>query len=170
MQNKIYYIYHIPGVKIGCTDNVKKRMKQQNFTEWEILEEWDCEYKASDRELELQKEYGYTLDRIPYWRTLNLPKDINHLKSIASIGGKKGGKIGGKVTGQIHIKSGHLAKIRKERQKVVLMYDKVTNLFIKEFESAVEASKEINGDASTIHKVCKSKVKSHKGFIFKYKE
>ena len=35
-----YYIYHIPGVKIGCTSQLKIRMRKQGFTEWEILESY----------------------------------------------------------------------------------------------------------------------------------
>ncbi len=63
---KTYYIYHIPGVKIGCTNTLKKRMKDQGFTSWEIIEEHTDIYEASDREIELQKQYGYEVDRIPY--------------------------------------------------------------------------------------------------------
>lgn len=66
---KTYYIYHVPGIKIGCTTNIKRRMSQQGFTNWEILEEHEDIYLASDRELELQTEYGYTIDHTPYYKT-----------------------------------------------------------------------------------------------------
>ena len=46
----IYYIYHIPGIKIGCTNQLKKRMKVQGFTDWEILEEHTDISIASNRE------------------------------------------------------------------------------------------------------------------------
>ena len=70
----MYYIYHIPGVKIGCTDNIAQRMKAQEFSDWEILEKYRNIYTASKREIELQKEYGYTIDQTPYWHTAKMWK------------------------------------------------------------------------------------------------
>ena len=58
----MYYIYHIPGVKIGCTSNLVNRMNSQGFTKWEILEKHRNIYTASKREIELQIEYGYGRD------------------------------------------------------------------------------------------------------------
>ena len=63
---KTYYIYHITGVKIGCTSQIEKRMSDQGFTEWEILEEHTCIDTVSIREIELQKEYGYPVDKSLY--------------------------------------------------------------------------------------------------------
>jgi hypothetical protein len=62
----MYYIYHIPGVKIGCTDNIERRMKHQGFTEWEILETYEDGWVAGDREIELQKEYRLPVEKIHY--------------------------------------------------------------------------------------------------------
>ena len=67
---KTYYIYHIPGIKIGCTSDLNKRMADQGFTDWNILEEHTDIHVASDREIELQKEYGYKVDSIPYWKSV----------------------------------------------------------------------------------------------------
>jgi hypothetical protein len=67
---KTYYIYHIPTIKIGCTVNINHRMKEQGFTDWEILEEHTDIYVASEREIELQKEYGYPVDKNPYWQSV----------------------------------------------------------------------------------------------------
>ena len=72
---KNYYIYHVPGIKIGCTDNVPRRMKQQRYTEWEHLETHTDIYEASNREIELQKEYGYPVDSIPYYQAVDNRKD-----------------------------------------------------------------------------------------------
>ena len=55
----MYYLYHIPNVKIGCTNNPKRRIKSQGYTDYEILETHDCIDTASKREKELQDEYGY---------------------------------------------------------------------------------------------------------------
>ena len=55
-----YYIYHIPGKKIGVTcDLINRVTVQQGYgpDEYEVLEESkDIDY-ISDREIELQKEY-----------------------------------------------------------------------------------------------------------------
>lgn len=59
----MYYIYHIPGVKIGCTDNPKRRVKAQKYDYYEILEEHTDITIASKREIELQKQYGYAVDK-----------------------------------------------------------------------------------------------------------
>ena len=55
----MYYIYHIEGVKVGCTQHLTKRMREQGFTKWEILETHTDEDIADARELELIDEYGY---------------------------------------------------------------------------------------------------------------
>lgn len=64
----MYKIYHIFGFKIGCTTNFELRIKKQGFTleQAEILETHDDINKASSREKELQKLYGYKVDNIPY--------------------------------------------------------------------------------------------------------
>ena len=67
-----YYIYHIPGVKIGMTNELEKRMSAQGFTEWEILETHTCIYEGSRRELELQEEYGLPIDHMPYFKVVNI--------------------------------------------------------------------------------------------------
>jgi NTP pyrophosphatase (non-canonical NTP hydrolase) len=64
-----YYLYHIPGKKIGVTRNINKRVTQQqgyNLDEIEVLDQsTDIDY-ISSRELELQKSYGYRVDLKPY--------------------------------------------------------------------------------------------------------
>ena len=66
---KMYFIYHIPGKKIGVTNDLKNRVEQQQGyeeDEYEVLEmSEDIDY-ISERELELQKEYGYKVDRKLY--------------------------------------------------------------------------------------------------------
>ena len=68
-----YYIYHIPGKKIGVTCDLNNRVTvQQGYSpdEYEILESsTDVDY-ISDKERTLQKEYGYRVDMVPY-RKLN---------------------------------------------------------------------------------------------------
>ena len=60
-----YYLYHIPGKKIGVTRDLNKRVTQvQGYKpgEYEVLESsTDINY-ISDREIELQKSFGYRKD------------------------------------------------------------------------------------------------------------
>ena len=64
-----YYLYHIPGKKIGVTrDLISRVVDQQGYSldEVEVLEQsTDINY-ISDRELELQQSYGYRVDRQKY--------------------------------------------------------------------------------------------------------
>ena len=64
-----YYLYHIPGKKIGVTRNLNSRVtEQQGYSpdEYEVLDQsTDIDY-ISSRELELQKSYGYKVDLKPY--------------------------------------------------------------------------------------------------------
>ena len=64
-----YNIYHIPGVKVGCTTNVQKRIiEAQGYKpgEYEILFETDNVAEASKVERQLQKDLGYKIDRKLY--------------------------------------------------------------------------------------------------------
>jgi NTP pyrophosphatase (non-canonical NTP hydrolase) len=64
-----YYLYHIPGKKIGVTRDLNKRVTQvQGYKsgEYEVLESsTDIDY-ISKKELELQKSYGYRKDHKLY--------------------------------------------------------------------------------------------------------
>jgi len=64
-----YYIYHIPGKKIGVTCNLKNRvtlMQGYKKGEYEVLESSNDINYISDKELILQKEYGYKIDNKLY--------------------------------------------------------------------------------------------------------
>ena len=67
--DKEYIIYHIPGRKIGVTNDLYNRVERQqgyDVGEYEILESsTDIDY-ISKREIELQKSYGYRVDLKPY--------------------------------------------------------------------------------------------------------
>ena len=64
-----YYIYHIPGKKIGMTCDLQNRVtEQQGYEphEYEVLAESKDVDFASWMELQLQKQFGYKVDRKPY--------------------------------------------------------------------------------------------------------
>ena len=72
--NKKYYIYHIPGKKIGVTSNLYIRVtKQQGYAsdEYEVLLTSDDIDFISQKEIELQKSYGYKVDRQSYKNLIN---------------------------------------------------------------------------------------------------
>ena len=198
--NRIYTIYHIPKFvypkcgsigKVGVSYRLTKRINQnlknslEGFTKWEVLEEHTDVYEVSDREQELQKQYGYKVDKVPYWKTIKIAT-----KESTSKGGKIGGKIagklavesgnllkaakkGGKTPSTWHVKSDHMKRMgklaSKALKKPILQYDKDKN-FIKEWECATYAANTLNLHVSTITKVCKGKFKQTGGYIFKYKE
>jgi len=63
----MFYIYHIPGIKIGCTSDLQGRViKQQGYDKYEILYKTNNINKASNKELELQAKHEYKQDTKPY--------------------------------------------------------------------------------------------------------
>ena len=65
----MYYLYHIPGKKIGVTTNLEERVhKQQGYYpgEYEIIEQSEDIEFISEGELIMQKWYGYKVDEVPY--------------------------------------------------------------------------------------------------------
>jgi len=78
----IYYIYHIPGKKIGVTTNLKSRVEdQQGYGpgEYEILGRYTDITGAAERELYYQRIYGYPVDIVPYDK-LNCNKNKLNMK------------------------------------------------------------------------------------------
>ena len=64
-----YYIYHIPGKKIGVTRDLKYRVEEQQGygpDEYDVVMKSDNISYISEQELYLQKQYGYRVDETPY--------------------------------------------------------------------------------------------------------
>ncbi len=71
----MYYLYHIPGKKIGVTRNLNNRvtlMQGYKPSEYEVLDQSDDIDYISDKEIELQKSYGYKVDRKLYKNLFNI--------------------------------------------------------------------------------------------------
>ena len=71
----MYYLYHIPGKKIGVTRNLNNRVTLiQGYkpSEYEVLDQSDDIDYISDKEIELQKSYGYKVDRKLYKNLFNI--------------------------------------------------------------------------------------------------
>ena len=76
----MYYLYHIPGKKIGVTRNLNKRvtlMQGYKEGEYEVLEQSEDIDYVSNREIELQQSYGYKKDRTLYKNLFKLNMKIN---------------------------------------------------------------------------------------------
>ena len=72
----MYYMYHIPGKKIGVTTNIAKRViEQQGYKigEFDIMYSSDNIDFISNLEIEAQKEYGYKVDRQSYKQLTQKP-------------------------------------------------------------------------------------------------
>ena len=77
-----YVIYHIPGKKIGVTNDLYNRVEcQQGYEvgEYEVLESSDDIDYISKREIELQKKYGYKIDLVPY-NELSVNQKLKNMK------------------------------------------------------------------------------------------
>lgn len=75
----MYYIYHIPGKKIGVTCDLNNRVTvQQGYSpeEYDVLESSEDIDYISSKEIELQREWGYRVDMVPY-RNLNRKKNMD---------------------------------------------------------------------------------------------
>ena len=82
MKDITYYIYHIPGKKIGVTTNLKSRVEdQQGYGpgEYEILARRHDISQAAKYEAVYQRMYGYPVDIVPYDK-LNCNKNKLNMK------------------------------------------------------------------------------------------
>ena len=73
----MYYLYHIPGKKIGVTCNLNTRVtltQGYNPEEYEVLDQSDDIDYISEKEIELQKSYGYRVDSKKYNELVKLNK------------------------------------------------------------------------------------------------
>jgi hypothetical protein len=175
-----YYIYHIEGIKIGCSLHPKRRVSVQGYDTYTILEEHDDVYIASDREIQLQREYGYKVDTQPYWQTLKLATKEGRLK-----GGQKGGEwsiqsghmkkiqsLGGKAIAKINRENGRWNEVIKAANlatSIIIEQRDYNGNIVNEFHSGREADRQTGINQSSIIKCCKGKVKRAGGYTFNYK-
>ena len=79
----MYYVYHIPKVKVGMTKDLGDRVFEQQGYEPEEVEllfvSRDLE-SASAKEIEYQKFYGYSVDRQSYKDLMNKQKPMSKFK------------------------------------------------------------------------------------------
>ena len=171
----MYKLYHIKGVKWGCSNQLERRLSAQNYTindVCEIIEINDLD-KASDMERELNIKDGYG------W---NKSKDYRRVKTMVD----KSKGLGAKV--QIENKIGIFgyskeerlklstkaniirAKISAEKRKTPIdAFNYKTGKFIKSFNSQKEASEFFNISRSALNLVLNNKRNHTGGYKFIYK-
>ena len=80
----MYYLYHIPGKKIGVTTNLKERVEhQQGYypEEYEVIMSTEDIDLISKKEIQLQKAMGYRVDMKLYKDLYkNNNKQLNNMK------------------------------------------------------------------------------------------
>jgi hypothetical protein len=199
-----HYIYEIFGRKIGCTNNIAYRMRCQNVKEGEyrIIEEHTNAKTASFREIELQKQYGYPVDKIPYWKTLKMQKKSSspqaRKKAIANTDYKaivkktdyeaRSAKVDWKArVAKVDWKAA-VAKVDYKARTANTDYEarsikikskprsykkpveqwSLDGVFIKQWDSAVEAGKSLNKLQSAISSCCREKQAYAYGYKWKF--
>jgi hypothetical protein len=157
----MYYIYHIPGIKIGCSTEPNTRVEKQGYTEYEILETHIDIDIADIREKELQKEYGYKVDTATY------KQSREWACKGSSNGGKKVHQLYPNLAKKLGAKNGKENGInsRYKLQKKVLQYDLSGN-FIKEWDG-VNLVK--NETGICISHCVRGLKKTAGGYIWKFK-
>jgi hypothetical protein len=191
-----YWIYHIPGIKIGVSNNPDVRTKVQGFSEYEILEEHTNAKVVSEREMELQRQYGYPVDKIAYWKTLRWQKKGNKIvgkpeaiaKRVANTDysnhkppqsaytpeaqSKRIANTDWKALQLKRVANYDWVAMGKKKKKPINQYDLEGN-FIQQWDSATDAGLElckkvIKKHGSDITACCKGRLKTAHKFIWKY--
>lgn len=156
----MYYIYHIPGKKVGCTKNPNSRLRQQNATTYEILETHSDIYIASKREIELQKQYGYKVDTCTYYNAI---KGFN-VKNVIKAGKASATKSWQKNRERELEKCSKAGKVNAELSgKPVIMCDMNSNP-IKEFKNRHAAARFVEGFVPPLLQSIDKPNRSYKGY------
>ena len=114
-----YYIYEIPGVKVGCTTDMVRRQKQQRDKgEMILLESYNDIQKASERERELQVDKGYNLETTTYNFIVNKLQPLSNTpqaiaKMLANTDQEKRGKSISKALKGVKKTKEHKLKLRE---------------------------------------------------------
>ena len=184
-----YWIYHIPGIKIGVSNNPDVRTKIQGFSEYEILEEHTNIKVVSERERELQKQYGYKVDNIFYWKTINFQKKGQTKKArkkaaantdykaraantdwVAKVAKMDYKAIASKIDWKARTAKINYTAITEKTKKLINQYDLEGNL-ICTYKGLQEAFNSLNlsyDGTRAISRCCRGQQKHAYKFIWKY--
>ncbi len=189
-----YWIYHHPNYqwkdgkigKIGVTDNPERRAKQYKVDSLIILEEHTNAKEVSKREIELQKEYNYPVDKKEYWKVRRMQKKAYtpeaQKKRIDKIDfskydwkeiAKQRDYTKNHSMWQCHTPEARAKRktdykaIGEKNKKSINQYDLEGN-FIKQWSSATDAANSLNLNKLNINTCCRGEQKTAHKFIWKY--
>ena len=154
--NMIYYIYEIPGKKVGCTKNLKRRVEYAQkcpLGQYKVLGAANNINDASDMERDWQIKLGYKIDKMGTY------------KKMLKMQSKCVEKASSPETRKKAVANTDYKTMSEKRKKSILQYDLNGN-FIKEWPSVKDAIKELKID---MRKCLSNKCKSAGGYKWEYK-
>jgi plasmid maintenance system antidote protein VapI len=175
----IYYIYEIPGVKVGCTKNLKSRVEQRQKTplgKYKVLGAANNIKDASEMEQEWQIKLGYSTDK-GYDKVLKMQQKSQtseaKSKRMSSMDFEnrnfdyKNRNFDYKNR-NINYQSFQKQRVEKKQKPVI---QSKNGQFIKEWESATQAANVLNIHQSNITNCCNKKYgyKTAGGFEWTHK-
>lgn len=129
----MYYLYHINGVKWGCSKELPNRLKRQGYTlddVCEIVEQSDIDIASElEKEWNIRDGYGW-----------NDSQEYRRVSKMASAGGVATGK----TTQWKKWQSAGVIVAKQKKIKAVECYEYITGKYINTYESATEASRQLN--------------------------
>ena len=177
----MYTIYHIPGIKVGCSIEPDKRVRAQGYDSYEVLEVISTIEEASEREIYWQIKLGYGRDcTITYQHmmkvcaiahTPEVYKKIKETRKTSKAWNNKTYKLteqGLQARMKVLNNPDTIKKRLTNRKKCILQYDKQGN-FIKEWQSAADVQKTLNISALDLGACARGEQKTAYGFVWKYK-
>jgi len=196
MNMTVYYIYEIPGVKVGCTKNLKHRVEYKQkcpLGSYKVLGAANNPQDAADMEREWQIKLGYKVDGYDYNKMLEIQSKSNTPEALAKMVANTDyqnrnidySKIDWKVRDNkriantnfkkkaantdysFHQNPEFIAKRVEKNKKSIFSIDNDGNT--QEFDSIKEASIKLGIGEGAICNCLKGRQKTTKGFIFKYK-
>jgi hypothetical protein len=178
----MFTLYHIKGIKWGCTNNLKERLRAQGFTEDDVCETIMVNDIATATQMEEQLNkrdmYGWNPSQ-NYMRVVRVGRMRGPFKPEEY---KKGGSIAGKKL----VEDGKWEQMRQNgvkkaaelcRRAIIVIYAKTGEIH-SEWDGITTCAKELNLCRATINamlrvtegtKVKRRIPKAHKGFTFQYK-
>ena len=169
----MYYIYHVPEEKIGTSIEPETRVANQGYSEFEILEEHTCIYEVSRRERELQEQYGYPVDPIPYWLTIEkftkkggwqTGDQSDRARRIPTEARRRGGLTNAKSG---HLKNialkGGMASAKKSRKLTMQQADEIRAKYVPRKYPMLRLAKEYGVSRSVVSSILHNRSYTKKG-------
>ena len=133
----MYYVYYIPGVKVGCTNNLEQRVeKQQGYTkdQYKVLFSTKSIELASKKEKFFQETLGYKVDNDTY---LELIKKTNPMKIKVAQGSVTFGDASTVITKESLMEAGVITDpTKKYLDYDIVISEDVANFILKNLNNS----------------------------------